>query len=157
MVNLFSCLRQCWESLKPAAIEKWLWNEAQLTAVWLHTVPFSFHSNCTVQKHLGYIKHIFRLYQLHQCYQRMLPNQSSLSCKLLHQLQQLVSYHFQKSCTCIWLHSWHFYHNQSTQELSRGRCVRSQTSSEILIYRLSERRYIRGKLLDYAVQIVCTS
>ena len=45
-----------------------------------------------------------------------------------------------------WLHSWHYYHNHTTKELSSGTCVGSKkqhTSPEmlILVYRLSERRY----------------
>ena len=44
--------------------------------------------------------------------------------------------------TPIGLHFWHYYHNHTTKELSRGSCVGSKkTSPEVLIYRLSERRH----------------
>ena len=95
-----------------------------------------------LQKHLGYFNHIFRLSQLHQCDQRMLPNWKSF-----------FSY---RRPVC--LHSWHFYHkacNQGTQDMQM--CVRSKqqhTSPEMLIYNLSEKlNYFnkRGKHLNYTL------
>ena len=61
-VNLFSYLRQCWEPLKPAAIEgclKTSWNEDKLTAVSSHPgTPYSFviswwqiYGKCTLSSH----------------------------------------------------------------------------------------------------------
>ena len=101
----------------------------------------------SLQKHLDYFNNIFRLSQLHQCDQGMLPNWKSF-------------FSYISLRRPIWLHSCHFYHkpcNQGTQGIQM--CVRSkqqQISPEMLIYKFSEKLYYfnkRGKHLSYTFKL----
>ena len=84
---------------------------------WLH----GYGEMQTLQEHLGYI---FKLSQLHQCDQEMLPNRFSYT-KINWEAFSLVTLAIVTSFRRhIWLHSLDFYHNHATKEISRGRCSR---------------------------------
>ena len=92
----------------------------------------------TLQKHLGYFNHIFRLSQLHQCGQGMLPNWKSF-------------FNYNRLIRPIFLHSWHSI-SQTMQPRNSGHAdVRSKqqhTSPEMLIYKFLE---TRGQHLNYTL------
>ena len=109
----------------------------------------------TLQKHLSYFKHIFRLSQLHQCDQGLLICLHSWDIyhKPCNQGTQAMQMWFESFFSYIslrrpnlrrpiCLHSWHFYHkpcNQRTQGMQMYvRSKQHHTSSEMLIYRFFE-------------------
>ena len=126
-VTVLSCKTPYSNSLMPSS---YILNRFDITA----SMKF-----ITLQKFLGYFNHIFRLSQLHQCDQGLLPNETSLKC-FFFSYSALFS-----ERTPIWLHSWHFYHKPCNQR-TQGRCARSkkqQISPEILIYTFSGKLYYR--------------